>query len=492
MKFEIISSQGNRRLLLIYGGWSTSGEMYRHVRKPGWDIALVTGIDTEGIDEVRLQIAEYPTIYLFAWSLGVFASELLFEGIQPPAAAFAVNGTSMPSDDLTGIPEAIFRGTREGLSEASLQKFRRRMFASGADFKAAADLFPEQADTEALRAQLLFAETTAAGAPITWNKAFIADGDRIIPSEAQSRFWAMRRVETEHLDSPHYVDIQTIIDRCIVDTGKIGRLFTRSAETYNTNAVAQKMIALRLADAVRMTLTRHKRGINTDSLNPSTEGVLYDDMRLNVRNMLEIGCGNGLLTYALARFLDAGEAVFADLCPCGPFSVSGNERYLQCDAELYAAQQASGTESERFELICSSSAIQWFSDIPSFLANCGRLLSADGLLAMATFAPGNLTELQSVRKSDLRYPEPAKIEGVLREKFAHAKVWTDTIVLEFDSALELLRHLKLTGVTATAGEPLSPSSVRQLARKLPQNAAGKYTLTFTPLYFLASQGMNFQ
>ena len=130
-----------RRLLLIFTGWSTDARLFRGREFPaGWNATVCSGFDGTPVPPEELD--GYDTIYVLAWSLGVAAAADLL----PPdkiTAAFAVNGTERPADDLMGIPEAIFRGTRDNLSPRNLVKFRRRVAGSAEAFAALADALPE-------------------------------------------------------------------------------------------------------------------------------------------------------------------------------------------------------------------------------------------------------------------------------------------------------------------------------------------------------------
>lgn len=63
------------------------------------------------------------------------------EGIHM-ANSIAINGTPYPIDQHMGIPPAIYHGTLDGLTGASLHKFLRRMCANGAAFKAFLEITP--------------------------------------------------------------------------------------------------------------------------------------------------------------------------------------------------------------------------------------------------------------------------------------------------------------------------------------------------------------
>ena len=114
----------NRRLLLVFTGWSSDERFFAGFAPEGWDVMVCSDYETLDFDS-RL-IDGYSTVYLFAWSLGVAAvAASLPEG--KIAAAVAVNGTLWPADDMRGIPESIFKATEANLDERNLRKFRRRI-----------------------------------------------------------------------------------------------------------------------------------------------------------------------------------------------------------------------------------------------------------------------------------------------------------------------------------------------------------------------------
>lgn len=126
MKVEFIHRHNTDKLILIFAGWGSDTGSYRDVVMSGWDVAVVYGIDA-----VRPELSflkEYSTVYLYAWSLGVWSADhLLGEYGYQPTRAYALNGTPLPCDDERGIPRQVFVGTAQGLSERNLEKFRIRM-----------------------------------------------------------------------------------------------------------------------------------------------------------------------------------------------------------------------------------------------------------------------------------------------------------------------------------------------------------------------------
>ena len=76
-------------------------------------------------------LSGYRKIRLVAWSLGVWAASVVF-GKKPVSftEAIAVNGTPCPVHDRWGIPETIFRGTLDNVTEEGMRRFNRRMYSA--------------------------------------------------------------------------------------------------------------------------------------------------------------------------------------------------------------------------------------------------------------------------------------------------------------------------------------------------------------------------
>lgn len=126
-------------------------------------------------------------VHLMAWSMGVWAAGRVLGEAVPVASATAVNGTPFPIDDARGIPEAVFRGTLEGFSEAGLLRFRRRMCGGAEALQGFLAHVPKRS-TEELRAELAALERAIRAVPapsLPWTRALVCSGDRIFPPAAQ-------------------------------------------------------------------------------------------------------------------------------------------------------------------------------------------------------------------------------------------------------------------------------------------------------------------
>lgn len=450
MKLDFLKKEpDSTRLVLVFAGWSAGPEIARAIDLPGWDVAVAHDFTELSLDCGFMD--EYYTIYLFAWSLGVYAASRVLSP-ERITAAFALNGTLTPVDDYRGIPRAIFKGTADNLNPRNLQKFRMRMMSNREQKDAAIAFFPEVNDETRinnLQRQLYTilnsSQEQQQSAGLNWIRAYISRNDRIFPPDNMLRAWKETGdVEIVELDSGHFVEFEKIVGNIIPDRLKVARRFTKAADTYDAQAIAQCSIAVKLASKLSETGLKGGR-------------------------FLEIGCGTGLLTREYRRHCDPDEVTFVDIAEIRPFGIFKNEKYIKGDAENWIEQQ-----SEKWDAIVSSSCIQWFSNVERFFRNCEARLNDGGILAISTFLPGNLKELDKMRPSPLIYPDESELRGYLEPLFAEVKIENEDIEVEFQSYRDMLMHLKHTGVggsSSTAG--LSNGTMRDIKR-----------ITYRPVYIV--------
>lgn len=457
MKIEFLKREDeNSRLILVMAGWSAGPWVAADISREGWDVAVVYDFTDFSLDTSFLD--RYYTVYVFAWSLGVFAASRLLPADRV-TAAFAVNGTLDPVDDRFGIPRAIFEGTAKGLNERNLLKFRMRMTRDRGEWERISGMFRPAGSDEAienLRKQLYnVAEAALSNVEkedLPWTRIYIGSEDRIFPPANQKESWR-RDPEAEIVETcrGHYADISEIVGSVISDPRKVSRKFSKAAGSYDTYAIAQYSAAIRLAGHLA-------------AMNPPKEGSL-----------LEIGCGTGLFTREYARDLRPASATFVDITETGPFGISAQESYFIDDAERWIE-----TREEKWDIIVSASCIQWFADIPRFLHECHGHLAEGGVLAISTFVPGNMEELDELRPSPLLYPRSEQLREWLMRDYEDVHVTEDRIRVEFKSAREVLMHLKHTGVAGSAPSGgLGMGSMSHLR-----------SLTYRPVYITARRQRN--
>lgn len=122
---------------------------------------------------------KYSEICVFAWSFGVTQAMLPPQLEARVTRRVAINGSETPVSDLCGIPYDIFKGTLEGLSERSLNKFYYRVCGSRQAFDTFSTNMPKRSLDE-LRDELA-SFTDMKPKHLRWDVALIARNDSIFP-----------------------------------------------------------------------------------------------------------------------------------------------------------------------------------------------------------------------------------------------------------------------------------------------------------------------
>lgn len=198
---------GNSKLLLFFSGWAVSPEVFRHLKtEPDTDLWICQ--DYRGMEFEVETLSDYREIRLVAWSLGVWVASVVF-GENPVSftEAIAVNGTPCPVDDRWGIPEAIFRGTLDNITEEGIHRFNRRMCGKRDLLQAYEQIPPRPLADIREELEYLYTEIkrTSPASPLFngWTQALISSGDRIFPTENLHAFWQGHCPVIE-IEAPHY------------------------------------------------------------------------------------------------------------------------------------------------------------------------------------------------------------------------------------------------------------------------------------------------
>ncbi|AZF29013.1 malonyl-ACP O-methyltransferase BioC [Pseudomonas sp. R2-60-08W] len=113
---------------------------------------------------------------------------------------------------------------------------------------------------------------------------------------------------------------------------------------------------------------------------------------------LDLGCGTGYFSRALAERLPAGQGTALDIAEGmlnHALPLGGAQHFVAGDAERLPLK------ADSFELIFSSLAVQWCANFDAVLSEAFRVLQPGGVLAFASLCVGTLDELrESWRAAD--------------------------------------------------------------------------------------------
>lgn len=186
--------------------------------------------------------------------------------------------------------------------------------------------------------------------------------------------------------------------------------------------------------------------------------------------VLEIGCGTGFLTASLLPCLPGAHWLATDIAP---------EMVWACERRFagrphFEARVMDGEAPDlppgSFDLVCSSMAAQWFTDLPAALAELWALVRPGGFLAVSTLGVETFAEWRAacaacdVAPATPEYPDAATYAGWLGDG---AEVVETRHQAESSSSFTFLQDLKALGahVSRKGVTPTPPGTLRRVMRQ---------------------------
>ncbi len=225
------------------------------------------------------------------------------------------------------------------------------------------------------------------------------------------------------------------------------------------------------------TIQRHMARVLVDKLAGLHPGIFP--------KALEVGMGSGVLTRLLAEQLRISHLWGNDLLSQLPAALEPYREqqwltYWSGDAE---ALPLTGHE---FDLIVSNAAVQWLETPLATLSRWMAHLRPQGLLAFTTFGPDHFQAFSSALGRSLAYYPGGVVRDTLGPLGKCLWFQEDHLRLSFPSFLDLLRHLKATGVNALVNRTWTKSSLEKLSSRYRSATcfSGDYHLVYHPYWFI--------
>ncbi|UWQ80390.1 methyltransferase domain-containing protein [Leisingera sp. S132] len=205
--------------------------------------------------------------------------------------------------------------------------------------------------------------------------------------------------------------------------------------------------------------------------------------------VLEFGCGTGHFTRQLLQRFSAGSLVLNDLVPEAAQVMQALEGDTQAKTRFKGGPIESLPLPQDLDLIASASTVQWIPDLPALMARLAAHLTPGGWLALSGFGRGQFRELAAMGSAAAApsYLDADEWPSVLPEGLEIRQIAQRPAVLEFASALHLLRHLRQTGVNGNARQGWSRRQLRSFedAYRERFGQGGKLPLTYDPVLLVA-------
>ena len=232
----------------------------------------------------------------------------------------------------------------------------------------------------------------------------------------------------------------------------IKQRFSKRLSCYNDEAKIQKQMAEKLLS------------------------FIPDNRKFN--NILEIGCGTGLLTALVNHNVEYDSYIANDIvedCEKYITNVSSKIEFSPMDIEEYI-----NTTNKTFDLIISNASLQWIDDFGNFIEKLLSKLNSNGILIFSTFGTENFREIYYVLGKTLPYYSARELKNLFGQ-YKHF-IEEEVRILAFKTPKDVLRHIQKTGVNAISSESWTKMDLVEFEAGYNNFCSGKPTLTYNPIY----------
>ena len=246
-----------------------------------------------------------------------------------------------------------------------------------------------------------------------------------------------------------------------VDFKHVKKQFEKNMADYDNNAVVQELMASKMMGELC-------------KISPEYE------------NILEIGTGTGLLTKYIVRNLKYKHYYGNDI-------VEKSKEYVKKvipQADFIYGNAMKIKRDRKFDLIISNAVFQWFENFEKLLNILSCMMMPDGIIAFSTFSPENFQEISNVSGLSLNYKSKEELVCIL-SKLGFEVLYADGFCkeLKFNNPLEMLVHLKKTGVNSLSDKIWSLKHIKGFCEKYNEKYP-QTVLTYSPIVIIARLNAN--
>ena len=240
-----------------------------------------------------------------------------------------------------------------------------------------------------------------------------------------------------------------MIDKALVKTR-----FAKSLDTYDENALIQKIMASKLVSLLE---------------------------KKEFSSILEVGCATGVLTREIVGNINFECFSANDIVEKSSDYIStiiDNCEFISGDIEVVDINKT-------YDLIISNACLQWCNNLTQTIDKLYSLLNDDGMLAFSVFGEENLFEINDLFKIENKFYPITELKTYLK-KYNFIEYREEKSRLYFDNAIDVLKHLKYTGVNAIAPFNLTKTKIKEFEESYKRKYADnqKVYLTYNPVFIV--------
>lgn len=192
--------------------------------------------------------------------------------------------------------------------------------------------------------------------------------------------------------------------------------------------------------------------------------------------VLELGCGTGILTKLLVQNIRYKKYFSNDIVEKSKFYIDK----IVPDSNFICGNAQKIKLPQKVDLIISNAMFQWFTNLDKVLEYYKTLLNPSGTIAFSTFSPDNFIEIKKLTGLSLDYKNIEEIQAILEKNFEIICLEKFDYKLNFTNPLEVLSHMKNTGVNSLTEQHWGIKEVKKFCDDY-REAFPELTLTYSPI-----------
>lgn len=244
---------------------------------------------------------------------------------------------------------------------------------------------------------------------------------------------------------------------------RISKGFSRAVKSYDDSAFAQQHIAHEMIRLINECVEADK-----------------------VSTILEIGSGTGFFSDLLLENFNPDKLILNDI---SNVYADCYENFPKEKIILNFEDAEKADFQQDIDMIASCSTFQWFEFLEKFFKKTLNWLTDSGILAFSTFGVDNLKEIRAITNRSLRYIPLIELKEILKPDFEILAASEKEIIFKFESPLDVLYHLKSTGVTNISNNKWTKKDLESFCKKYVEQFTedGAVTLTYNPIWIVAKK-----
>lgn len=251
-----------------------------------------------------------------------------------------------------------------------------------------------------------------------------------------------------------------------IDKTLVKKQFSYGLNTYNNSAVVQKQMAQKLI-----------------------RELISFDIPTQLR-LFEVGCGTGFLTQEIIKVFNFQELIVNDISTTAKLKIHELSKYHRKPVHFIEGDAEKIEFPLKLNAVISGATIQWFKNKKGFFDKVYQSLEVNGLFAFSTFGCDNFREIKTITGVGLEYHCLEELIKMLSDKFNILKCNEWLVSKTFNSPLDVLRHIKQTGVNGIQKTYFGKKQLRDFTEeywKHFSNETKKVSLSYNPILIIAQK-----